>query len=147
MVYNPVLVGGTAAWAASQIIKVVINLVTGKGFVPERFVGSGGMPSSHSATVSAASVTTLRICGAASPVFGIAILMSIIVIYDALNVRYQSGLHGAELNRLRKKCMQSSADEENSGKDFKELLGHTPSEVMGGIVLGILMGVLIPVKI
>lgn len=147
MVYNPVLIGGASAWAAAQIIKVIINLIKGNGFMPERFVGSGGMPSAHSATVSAAAAMSFRVCGADSPVFALAALMSIIVIYDALNVRYQSGLHAAELNRLRKERKLSSADEKISGKDFKELLGHTPAEVIAGVVLGIIFGVLIPVKI
>lgn len=147
MVYNPVLIGGASAWAAAQIIKVIINLIKGNGFLPERFVGSGGMPSAHSATVSAAAVMALRVCGPGSPVFALAALMSIIVIYDALNVRYQSGLHAAELNRLRKERKLSSADEKISGKDFKELLGHTPEEVIAGVALGIIFGILIPVKI
>lgn len=147
MVYNPVLIGGAAAWAAAQIIKVIINMINGNGFLPERLVGSGGMPSAHSATVSAASVEAFRVCGADSPLFALAVIVSIIVIYDALNVRYQSGLHAAELNRLRREKRISLADEKNSGKDFKELLGHTPSEIIGGIALGILVGVFIPVKI
>lgn len=149
MVYNPVLIGGAVAWAAAQIIKVIINLVKGNGFISERFIGSGGMPSAHTATVCAASASTLRVCGANSPVFALAVLLTIIVIYDAMNVRYQVGLHAAELNKQRteKNICYDAKNKKKSGKDFKELLGHTPAEVMGGIVLGILIGVLIPVKI
>ena len=55
MVYNPVLIAGAAAWAAAQVLKVIINAIKGNGFMPERFFGSGGMPSAHSSTVCAAS--------------------------------------------------------------------------------------------
>lgn len=147
MIYNPVFVGGAVAWAAAQIVKVIINLVKGNGFLPERFIGSGGMPSAHSATVCAAAAVSYKVCGADSPMFALAALVSIIVIYDAMNVRYQSGLHAAELNRLRKQEMPEQTGKKISGKDFKELLGHTPAEVVGGTALGILVGVFIPVKI
>ncbi len=149
MVYNPVLIGGAAAWAAAQVMKVILNIFKGNGFMPERLVGSGGMPSAHSSTVCAASSATLRVCGADSPTFALAVLISIIVIYDAMNVRYQSGLHAAELNRLKKErlALENNKDDKNSGKEFKELLGHTPAEVIGGIMLGILIGGFIPVEI
>lgn len=149
VVYNPVFIGGAAAWLAAQTVKVILNICKGNGFMPERFVGSGGMPSAHSSTVCAASAATFRVCGAASPIFALAMLISIIVIYDAMNVRYQAGLHAAELNRIRKELFASDNDnnEKNSGKEFKELLGHTPAEVVGGILLGILIGGFIPVEI
>lgn len=147
MVYNPVFIGGAAAWATAQLVKVIINLVKGNGFLPERLIGSGGMPSAHSATVCSASAVSYKVCGADSPVFALAVLISIIVIYDAMNVRYQSGLHAAELNRLRKQKMPEHTGKKISGKDFKELLGHTPTEVAVGTALGILVGVFIPVKI
>lgn len=147
MLYNPVLICGIAAWAASQTAKVIINLIKGSGFIPERFIGSGGMPSSHSSTVSAVSASMFRIYGGESPIFALTVIVSIIVVYDAMNVRYQSGLHGAELNRLRKELDPSEENKKKPGKDFKELLGHTPIEVLGGIALGFLVGALIPVKI
>lgn len=147
MVYNPVFVAGMAAWAAAQIIKVIINLIKGNGFLPERLIGSGGMPSAHSATVCGAATAALRVCGPDSPVFALAALMAIIVIYDAMNVRYQSGLHAAELNRLRREKKDPQPGFKNSGKDFKELLGHTPVQVAAGIVLGVVVGILIPVEV
>lgn len=147
MIYNPIIIAGATAWALAQTSKVVINMIQGKGFIPGRIIGSGGMPSAHSATICAASASTFKVCGAGSPEFALSVIMAIIVIYDALNVRYQSGLHAAELNKLRKEYRLYNKDENNSGKDFKELLGHTPSEVVVGIALGALVGVFIPVKI
>ena len=152
MVYNPVLIAGAAAWAAAQGLKVIINAIKGNGFMPERFFGSGGMPSAHSSTVCAASAAAFRVCGGDSPVFALAALITIIVVYDALNVRYAAGLHARELNIIRRelkanKLLSEASFKKFSGKDFKELLGHTPAEVLGGIALGILVGVLIPVSI
>ena len=145
MVYNPVLIAGAAAWAAAQVLKVIINAIKGNGFMPERFFGSGGMPSAHSSTVCAASAAAFRVCGGDSPVFALAALITIIVVYDALNVRYAAGLHARELKA--NKLLSEASFKKFSGKDFKELLGHTPAEVLGGIALGILVGVLIPVSI
>ena len=83
--HNPVLVGPVIGWCIAQVLKVLINLAMTKKWDWERVVGGGGMPSSHSATV-----------GALATVF------AIIVMYDAMNVRLQTGKQGAILNILIK---------------------------------------------
>ncbi|MGN1481672.1 divergent PAP2 family protein [Porcipelethomonas sp.] len=149
-IYNPVLTAGASAWFAAQLIKVILNMIKYRKFNSERIFGSGGMPSSHSATVCAASAVTLRICGPASAVFGVMCIVSVIVMYDAMNVRYHSGLHAREINMMRKEfkslgLLDDKSDNKTSGKELKELLGHTLPEVICGAILGIAFGVFVPV--
>lgn len=122
------------------------------GLCLNAFLVPEACPGAHSSTVCAASAAAFRVCGGDSPVFALAALITIIVVYDALNVRYAAGLHARELNIIRRelkanKLLSEASFKKFSGKDFKELLGHTPAEVLGGIALGILVGVLIPVSI
>lgn len=148
--YNPVLIAGASAWFAAQLIKVILNMLKYKEFNSERIFGSGGMPSSHSATVCAASAAAYRICGLQSAVFGVMCIVSIIVMYDAMNVRYHSGLHAREINLMKKEfnnlgILNNKLNEKNSGKELKELLGHTLPEVLCGAMLGIAIGMFVPV--
>lgn len=150
MFYNPVLIGGVAAWFIAQFIKVLLNLIKYRKFDMERIFGSGGMPSSHSSTVCAAATVVCRLCGPNSAVFGVMVIMSIIVMYDAMNVRYHAGIHAKELNIIRKELKSNKFLNENlnskiSGNELKELLGHTPLEVLCGAILGVATGIIVPV--
>ena len=102
------------------------------------------------ATVCAASAAAYRICGFESAVFGVMCIVSIIVMYDAMNVRYHSGLHAREINLMKKELenkglLTEKSNVKISGKQLKELLGHTMPEVICGAVLGIAFGLLVPV--
>lgn len=150
MFYNPVLTGGVVAWFMAQLIKVLLNLIKFRRFDMERIFGSGGMPSSHSSTVCAASTVVCRLCGPDSPVFGVMVIMSVIVMYDAMNVRYHAGVQAKELNIIRKelknnKFLNENFDGKISGNELKELLGHTPLEVLCGAALGVAIGIIVPV--
>lgn len=154
---NPILSVGLISWLAAQIIKTVLHAVQAKSFDPERIVGAGGMPSSHSSLVVSVVIYTLRVEGFSSPYFAFAMLLAGIVIYDAMSVRYNAGLHAKELNRMRKIIDEmddeisqlSGADDEDiedlsEQKDLKEFLGHTPIEVLAGAMLGIIIGIIFP---
>lgn len=145
---NYVIVSSAAAWLAAQIIKTAIHAVK-NGMNFERLVGAGGMPSSHTAMVIATLISIARIEGTASPLFGLAAVVSAVVIYDAMNVRHAAGLHARELNTINR-LFNFRINEENSGKvtmkDLNEFLGHTPLEVIGGAVVGVAVGLLIPIK-
>lgn len=86
------------------------------GLCLNAFFGSGGMPSAHSSTVCAASAAAFRVCGGDSPVFALAALITIIVVYDALNVRYAAGLHARELNIIRRELKANKLLSEASFK-------------------------------
>ena len=154
--YNYVLTAAVVSWCAAQTIKTILHLLQTKKFSPERLFGAGGMPSSHSALVCSATVAMCRKCGVGSPEFAMCFLFALVVMYDAMGVRRSAGLHAKEINRLNRIFIVKgiASDSENDKqteskrkKEFKEYLGHTPFEVLGGALLGILISMIIPVNI
>lgn len=154
---NPILTVGVISWLAAQILKTIHYAVKYKTFDPERITGAGGMPSSHSALVVSVAIYTLRSQGFSSPAFALSMILAGVVIYDAMSVRYNAGLHAKELNRLRKvidemddEISQLSGEEDEEAselterRDFKEFLGHTPLEVLAGSLLGIIIAMVFP---
>ena len=145
--WNYVLVTAISASLTAQLIKVLLNLFIFHRFIAERMWGAGGMPSSHSATVCAMVVATGRYCGVNSAVFAVAAVLSIIVMYDAMGVRYETGEQAKLLNRMFTEWMDQESDALpflKNGKKLKEMVGHTPFEVLTGAVLGILIGFAMP---
>ncbi len=157
---NPTITVGLISFLSAQIIKTALYAIKEKTFNPERITGAGGMPSSHSAMVVSVALYLLRLpeVGYTSPVFALSIMVLGIVIYDALSVRYNAGLHGKELNRLRKvidemddEISKLSGEERDDKleeladqKEFKEFLGHKPIEVLAGALLGIIIAMVFP---
>ncbi len=137
---NKILVNSAIAWFLAQLIKVFTNKIKKQEFTFALFVASGGMPSSHSAAVCAMSASAAMIMGVNSPEFGIAFILSIIVMYDAAGVRRAAGEQAKTLNRLIKHIISGQTDILN--KDLKELIGHTPFEVFAGAALGILIALI-----
>ena len=144
--WNFVLVTAVCASLLAQLIKVLLNLFIFHRFIAERMWGAGGMPSSHSATVCAMVVATGRYCGVNSPIFAIAAVLSIIVMYDAMGVRYETGEQAKVLNRMISDWMDVFADSNPvfADRKLKEMVGHTPIEVLSGAILGVVMGFIIP---
>ena len=145
--WNYVLVTAISASLTAQFIKVLLNLFIFHRFIAERMWGAGGMPSSHSATVCAMVVATGRYCGVNSAVFAVAAVLSIIVMYDAMGVRYETGEQAKLLNRIFTEWMDQESEALpflKNGKKLKEMVGHTPIEVLTGAVLGILIGFAMP---
>lgn len=154
--YNYVLTAAVIGWCSAQVIKTLLNFIQTKKFHAERLFGAGGMPSSHSAMVCAATVSMCRKCGVGSPEFALMFVVAMIVMYDAMGVRRSAGLHAREINRINRifavKGIKASEDaekqhSEKKKKELKEYLGHTPLEVLGGALLGILIAMLTPMKI
>lgn len=140
--WNYVLVTALIGSFSAQLIKVILNLILVGKFIPERMWGAGGMPSAHSATVCAMVVATGRYCGTHSTLFAIALIVSIIVMYDAMGVRRETGEQAKVLNKMFEKDANA---QDGEYKKLKEQVGHTPIEVLSGALLGILIAVLIPV--
>lgn len=135
---NYVLICAATAWLVAQVLKFLITLVlTGKPIL-ERLTGSGGMPSSHTAMVCAAAIATARSQGLDSAVFAIALVLACIVMYDATGVRRQAGEHAKQLNKLNRDNDNDNFEDEL----LKEKLGHTPLEVMGGMLLGVIIAII-----
>lgn len=150
--YNYILVSAVLSWTVAQIIKTFLYYFLNKKFRIERLFGAGGMPSSHSSLVCSATIAVLRTCGMGSSEFAVMFLVAMIVMYDAMGVRRAAGLHARELNRMNKLFTNPETalelckikDFDPKRKELKEYLGHTPFEVLGGALLGILIALIVP---
>ncbi len=133
---NQIFLTVAMAWLLAQTIKVIIGIIREKKFNFKWFVGSGGMPSSHAATVSALAVSTGLTFGFSSPFFAMAFFFAFIIMFDAQGVRRQSGRQAEELNKILEDIyLQRGIKQER----LIELLGHTPVQVFAGALLGILV--------
>ncbi len=134
---NAPLMAAGIAWALAQIVKVPLDYVFTREFNWHLLLSAGGMPSSHSALVTALSWTIGLQYGFDSPVFAIAFVMGAIVIYDATGVRRAAGEHAKVINRMIADLVEGHPLKD---KELKELLGHTPRQVAAGIIFGWLVG-------
>ena len=128
---NPFLMAGLVSWFVAQVLKTIIHLAIYKKLEIERLFGDGGMPSGHSATVAAVCTMCGLVCGLGSVEFAISAIMAIIVCHDAMGVRRETGKQAVILNELLKTF------EGGHYPDLKELVGHTPLQVIMGILIGI----------
>ena len=139
---NKILISAVMGWLIAQILKTIIHLYFTKSFSAERLVGSGGMPSSHSSTVCALAASTSMQCGLNSPEFALAVIVAIIVMYDALGVRRETGIQAVIINEMMD--FFKGMDKKFSREDkLKELVGHTPLQVLMGAILGIIIAIVI----
>ncbi len=130
---NQLLMSGIIGWLVAQFLKTVIDIALNQSFNPERLVGSGGMPSSHSSTMCA--LTT-----AAFIKFAISFIMAMVVMYDAIGVRQETGKQAKLLNSLVFENVLK-LDAVLLQKKLKEYVGHTPLQVVAGAVLGIAIAI------
>ncbi|MEA5011689.1 MAG: divergent PAP2 family protein [Angelakisella sp.] len=156
IISNHIINVGFVAWASAQMIKTLLTFLKFKEFRAERLVGAGGMPSSHSALVCSLTVAIAQSEGYGSPLFALSLFFATIVMYDAMGVRRAAGEQAKVLNKMMfsfkdiSKIFQfldEEIDEEleanteniTKHKELKEFLGHTPLEVLGGALLGVLV--------
>ena len=137
---NYVLVCAFTGWFGAQAIKCIRYVAKHKRFSFSVIMASGGMPSSHSATVCAVASSVGRVAGTKSIEFALAFVLAFIVMYDAAGVRRAAGQHAEILNYMMDHWKNAPELFEN---DLKELLGHTPIEVLGGLLLGIAVGLIV----
>ncbi len=142
LLQNKILVSALAGWGIAQILKTLIHLWFTKTFVAERLVGSGGMPSSHSATVCALATSTCLEFGPGSVEFAISLIFAIVVMYDAIGVRRETGIQAKVLNSMIQLFEDMGSDMPPYEK-LKEFVGHTPLQVFIGAILGIIIALLI----
>ncbi len=133
---NRVLWAAITAWTLAQLIKVPLHYALHRKVDWGLLLSSGGMPSSHSALVTGISVGVGLQAGFDSPQFAVAGVLALIVIYDATGVRRHAGDHARVLNLMIDELLTGHPLAE---KELKEVLGHTPREVIGGILLGVLV--------
>ena len=139
---NDMLVCAVIAYFAAQILKIFTTLWRDGEFRLSTLVSSGGMPSSHSSTVVALAISCARIYGVSSPLFAVCFILAAIVMYDATGVRRAAGEPAKVLNHIVTDLF--SGDPNYSEKALKELIGHTPLQVVMGALLGLLIGLFMP---
>ena len=134
---NKVLLACFTAWFIAQALKIMLTFYSSKKIDFTRFVGSGGMPSSHTSFVMALSTSIGRLDGWDSTVFAVSICFAFVVMYDAAGVRRAAGNQAKILNIIIEDLAHNKPLE---NEKLKELIGHTPKEVLAGALLGILVG-------
>ena len=140
LIKNPVFLSAGGAWLVAQVSKVIYESIR-YGFKAERLTGGGGMPSSHSATMIGLTVGCLLTHSDASPEFAIAVFLSMVVMYDAMGVRLETGQQAKILNRMRERDI-AEGREPLFDEPLDEQMGHTLSEVIVGVIIGIAAAVI-----
>ena len=141
LIHNYILMAAAISWISAQIVKTIIDLLINKELNIERLVGSGGMPSCHSATVCALAVASALECGLNSGVFAVAAIFAIVVMYDARGVRRETGTQAVIINQIMDYFNSEHPEKiEFNTENLKELIGHTPLQVFIGALFGIAMG-------
>jgi len=128
------------AWAIAQIAKVTLTSVRQRRLNLRVLAETGGMPSSHSAIVAGLTTAVGKYAGVTSPEFAIALIFSFVVMYDAAGVRRAAGRQAEILNRLVEDLVHMRGVQEQR---LRELLGHTPTEVLVGALIGIGVGLIL----
>lgn len=143
---NPLINVGVLSWISAQLIKTVLDAVKHRSFNRQRLAGAGGMPSSHSAVCCSVVLTSYFLYGFQSPVFALAFIVALIVMYDATGVRWAAGLHAKAINQI---VDYLENDDPEQGKQslnnlipkLNESLGHRVIEVICGAALGIVIAI------
>ena len=153
---NYIINVGVVSWFSAQVIKTILTFFRFRELRMERMFGAGGMPSSHSALVCSMTLAMAKLVGFGSPLFGVTFAFAMVVMYDAMGVRRAAGEQAKVLNRIifsRVFDLLNEEIDEDFGeregeerpdgapdqKELKEYLGHTPLEVLGGMLLGVLI--------
>ncbi|HCS40996.1 MAG TPA: hypothetical protein DIW44_15625 [Anaerolineaceae bacterium] len=137
LVNYPELVTCIVAWIVSSILKIPVFFFMHRKFNIKLAFGTGGMPSSHSATLSGTTLAIGLFSGFDDPAFAIAVAITMIVVYDAAGVRREAGYHAEALNRMLDDWFVIAKTPNEEQKKLKEMLGHTPVEVVGGVLTGL----------
>lgn len=141
LTHNMIFMSAVLGWFIAQVLKTVIYMFINKKFVAERMVGSGGMPSSHSATVCALATAAGMTYGGSSFEFAISVILAIIVMHDAMGVRRETGIQARVINEMLE-AFTNMGKEMSPEEKLKEFVGHTPLQVLAGAILGILIAVI-----
>lgn len=140
---NYVLICALIGWFGAQFIKCAAFVIKNRKFSFAVIMASGGMPSSHSATVCSMVAATGKLGGTNTVQFALAFVLAFIVMYDAAGVRRAAGDQARVLNQIVHDI--STGETRYLDKNLKELIGHTPLQVVVGAIFGVLIPLFIPV--
>ena len=135
LVHNYVLIAALIGWGIAQLLKIPIEYLQTHRWNWALFVQAGGMPSSHSALIVGITHAIGLSVGFDTPLFALAFAMAMIVIYDATGIRRQAGKHAELINAMINDLASGHPLKE---EQLREVLGHTPLEALGGILVGLI---------
>lgn len=144
IITNRILLTGVIAWLSAQIIKMLLYTIVNRTLDFSRLVGDGGMPSSHSATVTSIALSVGLVEGFDTPLFGVAFFLAVIVMHDAMGVRRETGKQAKIINEMIALVYDEGISPEEK---LKEFVGHSPSQVMAGFFLGVIIALLMQLVI
>jgi acid phosphatase family membrane protein YuiD len=136
---NKVLIATMLGFLIAQVLKIPTEYLRSRRWMWAMFFAAGGMPSSHSALMVAATLSIGLYHGFDNPIFALGVAITMIVAHDASGVRRQAGMHAERINVLFEELLKGHMWDEN---DLREVIGHTPLEVVGGILLGLLVAII-----
>jgi len=136
LVTNPFLITAVSSWFVAQVLKTVIHAIVNRKIDIYRLFGDGGMPSGHSATVSSVAVLAAIVYGTASFQFAISAVLAIIVCHDAMGVRRETGKQAIVINEMVR-AFEVLTSKDLPEVKLKEFVGHTPVQVIAGIITGV----------
>ena len=143
LITNSLVVTPLIAWCVAQLAKVFVQMFVEKKFNIRRIFGAGGMPSSHTATTIALTVSSGWYCGLGSPVFAVSCILAIIVMHDAVGVRRETDKQSRTIKQIADIIDDISNDEAEIRTDkLKDFVGHTPMQVVFGAFIGIIVVIL-----
>ncbi len=136
MLHNYVLIAGLIAWSLAQILKVPLEYIRTHRWNWALLIAPGGMPSSHTALMVGVSHAIGLFDGYNTSLFALSVALSMVVIYDATNIRRQAGKHAELINAM---IRDLAAGHPLKEEQLREVLGHTPLEVLGGFLMGLII--------
>jgi len=133
---NHVLIAALTAWAIAQIVKVPLEFAQTHKWNWSLLLRAGGMPSSHSALVAGIAHGIGLFNGFDTSLFALSVALAMVVIYDATGIRRQAGKHAEMINAMINDLASGHPLKE---EQLREVLGHTPLQALGGLILGIVV--------
>jgi acid phosphatase family membrane protein YuiD len=138
LLQNHVLWTGMAGWLLAQALKIPLDCIRERRWNWALFFAAGGMPSSHSCLVTSTALAVGLHNGFDTPLFAVAVALAMVVVYDATGVRRQAGMQARKINVLMEELLKGHPINE---QHLREVIGHTPLEALGGVLLGLAVAV------
>ncbi len=140
LLMNTALIAAVVAAVTAQLLKPIFSILSGHGYSLHQLLSTGGMPSSHTASVVALTTAIGSINGIGSTSFAISFVFSIIVMHDAMNIRMEAGKQAKVINEWSEILSKMHKDGPFEPTNLKTLLGHSFAQVIGGVILGLIVG-------
>jgi acid phosphatase family membrane protein YuiD len=140
---NPIALSGFLAWFLAQGLKPLFKFYSTRKWDWMLIFSPGGMPSSHSALMTAVTTAIGLTIGWATPMYALSLAVTGVVVYDAMGVRRQAGIQAERINKLVEEVFNKTASAEYVIENLKEIIGHSPAEALGGVAFGVVIALIV----